>query len=116
MNSLIKKIKTTLKKSNDLRLSPWKNSDNYLAGHCYVASEAIYFLLGGKEAGWTPVRLKYCGATHWWIKHESGQIIDITAKQFKHPVPYHKGRGAGFLTKSPSKRTCKLLERIANVK
>lgn len=81
-------------------------------GHCYVASETAYWLLGGKEEGWTPQYVKHLGCAHWFLKHKSGFILDLTYNQFKSPVDYDKARGTGFLTKLPSKRTKKLIIRI----
>ena len=81
-------------------------------GHCYVASEVAYYLLGGKEEGWKPMHMKQLGVSHWFLKHESGFILDLTRSQFKSPIDYSKARGAGFLTKEPSKRAKKLLIRI----
>lgn len=81
-------------------------------GHCYVASEAAYYLLGGKEEGWKPMHMTHLGASHWFLKHESGYILDLTYNQFKSPLDYSKARGTGFLTKEPSKRAKKLLIRI----
>lgn len=107
---LIKKIIDNL--SNDLRHVKYRDNKNKLAGHCYVASEAIYHLLGGKESGWKAMFIKHDNEPHWFIKHIDGEIIDITAKQFYDPVPYEKARGIGFLTKKPSKRSLILLNRI----
>lgn len=73
-------------------------------GNCYVASEALYHLLGGKKAGWTPMVMKHEGGTHWFLKHKSGMIIDVTKKQFKKKPDYSKAKGCGFLTKKPSWR------------
>ena len=81
-------------------------------GHCYVASEAAYYLLGGKEEGWKPMHMTHLGASHWFLKHESGFILDLTYNQFKSPLDYTKARGTGFLTKEPSKRAKMLLIRI----
>jgi hypothetical protein len=81
-------------------------------GHCYVASEAAYHLLGGKEGGWKPQYVKHLGCPHWFLKHESGAILDITASQFRSPVSYDKARGIGFLTKAPSKRAKLLIKKI----
>jgi hypothetical protein len=81
-------------------------------GHCYVASEAAYYLLGGKEEGWKPMHMTHLGASHWFLKHESGFILDLTYNQFKSPLDYSKARGSGFLTKEPSKRAKKLLMKI----
>ena len=81
-------------------------------GHCYVASEAAYYMLGGKEEGWKPMHMTHLGASHWFLKHESGYILDLTRNQFKSPLDYSEARGMGFLTKEPSKRAKKLLIRI----
>ncbi len=82
-------------------------------GHCYVASEAAYYLLGGKEEGWKPCYVRHLGYPHWFLKHKSGTILDLTAAQFKSPVNYEKARGTGFLTKEPSKRARSLIKKIA---
>jgi hypothetical protein len=83
-------------------------------GNCYVTSEALYHLLGGKRAGWTPVRTRVGDDTHWWLKHKSGLILDVTRSQFQGDVgpTYEEGRGSGFLTKRPSKRAKELMERL----
>lgn len=83
-------------------------------GHCYVASEAAYYLLGGREDGWQPCYVKHLGASHWYLKHTSGGILDLTSEQFQSPVAYERGGGKGFLTQKPSKRAKLLLQRIAN--
>ena len=82
-------------------------------GNCYVTSEALYHLVGGKNAGWTPMVMQTDTGTHWFLKHSSGLILDATVKQFGRRVPdYHRGRGTGFLTKQPSKRAKELMERM----
>lgn len=88
----------------------------FTTGHCYVASEVAYHLLGGKEEGWIPQCIKHEGVSHWFLKHKSGYILDLTYSQFKRPVPYQHARGTGFLTKQPSKRAKKLIDRINNSK
>jgi len=85
---------------------------NYLAGHCYVASEALYHLF--KESMLLkPMHLRHENCSHWYLMHDN-TVIDITEKQFKTPVPYHKGRGRGFLTKKPSKRAATLISKVRN--
>lgn len=82
-------------------------------GHCYAASEAMYHTLGGKEAGWTPQSIRHEGSPHWFLKHESGKILDPTGDQFKTPVPHDQAVGKGFLTKVPSKRAREIMRRLA---
>jgi hypothetical protein len=84
-------------------------------GNCYVTSEALYHLLGGKASGWTPMRIQCPGDTHWFLKHKgSGLILDATATQFegKFMLDYASARGSGFLTRKPSKRARMLMRQL----
>jgi len=82
-------------------------------GNCYVASEALYHLLGGKAAGWTPMSVRTPGDVHWFLKHASGRILDPTAAQFRGKLPdYAAARGRGFLTRQPSRRAAALMDAI----
>lgn len=82
-------------------------------GNCYVASEALYHLLGGKRAGWTPKRVRFAGDVHWFLQHRSGMVLDVTRAQFgRVRPPYERARGGGFLTRRPSRRARKLMERM----
>lgn len=86
-------------------------------GNCYVTAEACYHLLGGKKNGWKPMRVRHEGDVHWFIVKRlipGGPwfVLDLTKSQFKKPVPYHKGVGAGFLTKRPSKRAREMMKRM----
>ena len=84
-----------------------------MRGNCYVASEALFHLLGGKAAGWKPMRLRHGGGTHWFLLNtRTGQRLDATAAQFGSEPPYDKARGAGFLTKGPSGRARELMGRL----
>ena len=104
--------------SDDLLTKEWQRikklypTPSETFGHCYVVSETLYHMLGGKEEGWTPQRVRVQGTTHWFLKHKSGTILDLTASQFSIPVPYQQARGSGFLTRKPSKRAVKLMHRI----
>ena len=92
------------------------NEGNPTFGHCYAASEALYHLLGGREAGFKPVRAKDPnGITHWWIQGPSGEIYDPTAEQYTSQgdePPYGKGKGGGFMTRNPSARATTILDRM----
>lgn len=82
-------------------------------GHCYLATEAAYHLLGGREEGWKPYHLKQSGESHWFLKHNSGALLDLTADQFDGvPIRYDLARGKGFLTRDPSKRAKRLILKI----
>lgn len=97
--------------SDDLRKKPWRGHPNLFAGHCYVLSEVLYYLIGGKETGWKPMFVRVNGCPHWFLKHDDGTVLDYTAEQFSF-VSHHKAVGKGFLTKRLSKRAKILLERM----
>jgi hypothetical protein len=90
-------------------------------GNCYVTCEALYHLLGGKDAGWVAKTLKHEGDTHWYLEkwsslwgtwtEESHAVVrvDPTVSQFKVEPDYSQGRARGFLTKKPSRRAQKLM-------
>jgi hypothetical protein len=92
-------------------------------GHCAVAAEALFFLLGGKPYGYKAMVATYYvdgeRCTHWWIVNKDGDILDPTAKQFTGTPPYHLGKGTGFqgiryndYGPVPSKRARILLNRL----
>ncbi len=84
-------------------------------GNCYVASEALYHLLGGKAAGWTPMQMRHEGDTHWFLRHKTGLVVDVARKQFEVPpsiIDYASARGRGFLTKRPSRRARDLMAKL----
>jgi hypothetical protein len=92
----------------DLLKPEHRGQEHPHAGHCYVASEALYHL-GLKELGYTPVRGRDPnGVMHWWLRGPEGHIVDATAGQYTHP-PYAEGVPGGFLTKRPSMRAIALL-------
>ena len=98
--------------SDELRKAPWRGSSNRMAGHCYVVSEALYHLMGGKAAGIVPLHMVHDGVSHWALRLADGSVLDATADQFTAQPDYSKAVGSGFLTKRPSKRASILLERI----
>ena len=83
-------------------------------GHCYVASEALYHLLGGAKAGYKPMRRTLADTTHWWLQNRYGDLLDPTSDQFEY-FDYSKGVGCGFLTKKPSKRAQIVMKRARKV-
>lgn len=97
--------------TDDLRRSPWRGHSNRMAGHCYVASEALWHLLGGPESGWTPQFVRHEGQPHWYLRRYA-VIIDLTASQFVTAPAYHLGKGKGFLTKAPSRRAATVIQRV----
>lgn len=90
--------------------------ENPLYGHCYVAAEALFHLLGGKASGYVPHAARDGhGIVHWWLETADGRILDPTAAQYLsigEQPPYAHGRGKGFLTRAPSKRAQRVMERV----
>jgi hypothetical protein len=110
-DNLVEQVRDNL--SEDL-LKPGYGGEHPMQGHCYTATEALYHLLGGKESGYHPVRLRLPdGITHWWLENDLGEVIDATHDQFGgESVPYDEGRAGGFLTAEPSKRAQELMRRV----
>jgi hypothetical protein len=88
-----------------------KPGDNPMKGHCYVASESFYHIMKKHNPGYKPVHIKHEGDSHWFLQH-GDRHLDLTAGQFETPVPYHEGRGKGFLTREPSKRAKPVIEAV----
>jgi hypothetical protein len=84
-----------------------------MTGHCYVASEALFHLRGGKAAGYQVCRIRHEGGTHWFLRRH-GQVEDLTPDQFSTPVPYENATPTGFLTRLPSRRAQILMERVTS--
>ena len=105
--------------TDDLRRPEYRGHPNPLRGHCYVFSEALFYILGGKRKGWMPqtcdvIRDGKKVGVHWFlINPDGGYALDPTAKQFTSDehVLYAFAVGRGFLTKKPSKRTKELIKR-----
>lgn len=107
-----------------------------VSGHCAIAAEALYHILGGKDAGYMPMVCKYhfntgcivrgpgpdpkLDETHWWLRgpqnglRGAGSVIDPTAQQYNAPFPYDWGRGCAFMAPNgkPSKRAQILIDRM----
>jgi len=89
-----------------------KPGDHYTSGHCYIIAEASFHLYG-KKHGFKPKVIKTPTWTHWFLQHQDGRKIDLSAEQFgKTRIPYELSRGCGFLTKLPSKRAQKLIRNL----
>lgn len=81
-----------------------------LRGNCYVATEALYHILGGSESYWQPMRMRIGRETHWFLRHKAWEtILDPSRLQFEHELNYTKGIRTAFLTRKPSKRAMKLM-------
>lgn len=89
----------------------YRNSHRHLAGFCYIASEALFYLLD--DPTWKPHVMHIGDDTHWFLKNsESGWILDITHKQYESCPNHSLGNPHGFLTKTPSKRAQILIDAV----
>lgn len=114
INELLSELHKAL--TPDLLVGRWKKQSHPLEGHCYVATESLFYLLGCKD--WKPMCASYIDeggkATHWWLEHRiTKEIADPTKEQYlPDQPPYHLGKGSGFLTKTPSRRAQIVIDRI----
>lgn len=80
------------------------------AGHCYVASEALWHLTGRTLSAF---QMRHEGNSHWFLfDFDNDEVIDPTADQFATLPPYGEARHMSFLTKEPSKRARVLIARV----
>jgi hypothetical protein len=90
---------------------------NRFVGHCYVASECLWQLLGGsKQSRYKTMQVNHEGESHWYIQGPDGEVIDLTAEQFRRAVDYTAGKGKGLSTpipgQPPSRRARVLMDRV----
>lgn len=114
-------------------------NDPVETGHCYVASEAFFYLIGGKQSGFLsfvcpyftdgkeywfidpPLNVIFRKETHWWTRAPKGDILgtgiihDVTVGQYDFEFPYQYGRHAAFMhpkKNTPSKRARLIMDRV----
>jgi hypothetical protein len=104
---IINAIKRNL--NRELLRGQWENSvDDNLTGHCYIATEALYWLLGAKQSKYRPYVLSHrnCpelldkGETHWFLMNpdDKTDILDPTVEQFGgEKIPYEKAVANGMM-------------------
>jgi len=110
VQKLVRQVQANL--TDELRKPKYRGHPDPMTGHCYVAPEALYHLLGGKAGGWRPMHVRHEDEPHWFLVSDKGDVVDATATQFATPVPVHLARGKGFLTKQPSKRAQTVMKRV----
>lgn len=116
ISACVKAIQGSL--TPDLLSPEWrekiKPGDHPLKGYCYVATEALYHLIGKKQ-GFKPHVVRIDGGTHWFLRNDC-LILDPTGAQFGNwqSVPYNMGHHNPFLSKKPSKRAQVVIQRVKN--
>ena len=115
IKDIVADIQAVLPDCDDLRLKEYRGNPNFYAGHCYVASEALFHLAKGRGVDLKPMFVWHENCPHWYLEY-SNRIFDLTSQQFSTSVDYTKGRGKGFLTKGPSKRAKALIARVTTKK
>jgi SAM-dependent methyltransferase len=91
-------------------------------GHCYTATEALYYLLGKEDSGFVPWQARHNeDVTHWWLQNDSGDRLDPTRAQFDtvgEIPPYEKGGPRQFLTQytgNPCWRASEIIRRVVDL-
>lgn len=125
IESIILKIQSVL--TPDLLKGIWKGDhiSNKFKGHCYAATEALYWILGGPKSGYDPYvmsnatypeLLKNEGESHWYLKNRiTGKVLDITKDQFgDYDIDYDRGKINGMMNHpfGGSKRAKEIINRI----
>jgi hypothetical protein len=119
ISMIISKIRKNL--TPDLLKGRWETSpDDGVSGHCYVATEALYWLVG-KQLGFKPYVLSHStcpelldeGETHWFLMKDD-MVLDATADQFKGRIPYVLGKPNGMMNhpEGGSQRAQVLIKKI----
>lgn len=72
------------------------------SGDCYHATEALYHLLGGREAGYEP----QSSNSHWFLKGPTGKILDPTGGDVKAGSPKK------LVTTAPSSKAMGLIDAV----
>lgn len=126
LEELISLIRDSL--SPDL-LKPRYRSGNLAGnptyGHCYVATESLYYLLRELDVDGDYLEFRpRCGSggdggTHWWLQAPDGRIIDPTREQYRimgMQPPYASSQYRAFMftgkAKTPSRRAMELIRRV----
>lgn len=113
-NEVAAEIREFLSGNDDMLKDKYNNSDGgELEGHCYVATEAMYQYLGGRESEYQPCQVRHEGVSHWFLRCPNGSIIDLTKSQFDSEPPYEEGRARG-MQNTPSSRCQTVLEHLRN--
>jgi hypothetical protein len=71
-------------------------------GYGYLATQAYYELMEGEASGLT--MKKYGRAAidgHYWIEKKDGEVVDLTAEQYKTGFPHYKDRDVVRIVKNP---------------
>lgn len=87
--------------TDDLRKPEYRGNPNPMAGHCYVASEALYHLLGGKAKGWTPMTIQHEAGRTGSSRTRTAPFSTPPRISSTRPSPTRPARGAAS---SPASR------------
>lgn len=109
--------------TDELRPARYRGHPNRYTGHCFLAAETLWHLLGGQESSWRMqcIPRKFLGYedTHWYVRNrKTREILDPTAEQFEgERIPYEMGRFMGTSKTGPdrfkpTKRARVMLDRI----
>ena len=114
--------------TDELRKPEYRENPNPFAGHCFVATNALFHLIDGARTGWQQMclhreHMQDLGEdTHWFLQHKkTGHILDATADQFEGDnIPYAKGVAKGTSQTGtdvghPTKRAQVVIDRVRSL-
>lgn len=93
-----------------------ENSSNPMFGHCYHASQALYYLMDTDVLEQMSA-IDYHNEAHWWLRDKiTHEIYDITSEQYysvnqKPPYPGKKKNWYGWKQR-PHQRTLNLMVKV----
>lgn len=113
--------------TDELRQPQYRSNPDPFAGHCFVATNALFHLIDGPKTGWDMKCIHkehmegLADDTHWFLQHKkTGHIIDPTADQFEETPPYEKAVSKGTSQTGedvgkPTQRAEKVIKRAKSV-
>ena len=114
-DKLIREIQKVL--TPDLIIEQHRGGRRRYDGYCYVASEAYFYLAGGRDAGLRPMqRTDQSGSSHWWLVDDKERVIDLTLGAGEKPgrFPYREDTRRTFrkIKGGPSARARTIIRRV----
>ena len=121
-DSIAHELRTIARDVHEPESSWARDCDSELGGACYALSQAYYeAITNTRREKLTPQQVSVemtldnvsYATSHWFLEHDNGSIVDLTAEQFRDHdvvVPYEQARGRGFLTTEPSSAAQAILD------
>ena len=99
-DSVLRRIQKFLKKPEAVKFVKagiYRKGKHPYWGHCYVASEVLYHMLGGESSGYEVFQMEHENQSHWFLKNRNGRVLDPTWQQFTTKPDHSKARRTPFM-------------------